>query len=181
MLVAPGGLNFVNPTGTLSFGNGLTFGSGGVLALDLGAISSGGNYPGTGWDFVSVNGGDLSIVATTGVPFMIKLQSITSGGVAGPIGGFDPTQPYSWQFAAVSGGGTVTQFDSTKFIVGDAGFLAANNLMPGAGLFSVSLGGAGGNTALYLNFTPVPEPSTWALLLCGASAVLLPALRRRRR
>jgi threonine dehydrogenase-like Zn-dependent dehydrogenase len=35
-------------------------------------------------------------------------------------------------------------------------------------------------THLYLNFTAVPEPSTWALLVTGAGLIGLTALRRRR-
>jgi len=34
---------------------------------------------------------------------------------------------------------------------------------------------------LFINFTPVPEPSTYALLGLGLSALVLPVLRRRKR
>jgi len=33
--------------------------------------------------------------------------------------------------------------------------------------------------SLFLDFTPVPEPSTWALMGAGLLAVAAPALRRR--
>jgi hypothetical protein len=58
---------------------------------------------------------------------------------------------------------------------GEASFL--NPL--GGGSFSLTLDGE--NNALFLNFTPVPEPSTYALLSLGLIGILLTAGGWRRR
>jgi hypothetical protein len=50
-----------------------------------------------------------------------------------------------------------------------------------SGTFSLSVTEfAGGSAGLFLNFTPVPEPSTWALLIAGLGAIGFVSLRRHR-
>jgi hypothetical protein len=67
---------------------------------------------------------------------------------------------------------SITGFDAAKFAI-DAGLFSN---APDSSLFSLAQSG----NSLVLNFTPVPEPSTWALMLTGLSVVALRAFRRRR-
>jgi autotransporter-associated beta strand protein len=187
-----GGSGTFAPGGSLGIGNGtvLTPGNGTIGTLTFGTVGtptnltwdSGGalkmgfqnpNGPaGSGTDLIYVNG-TLTINSTSIAPFTVSLWTLDPAGNQGvPMAGFNPGQSYNWQIAGASGG--ILNFDSTKLIFDTSNFM--NSL--GGGNLSFSL--SGDNTALFLNFTPVPEPSTWALLLCGAGAVLLPALRRRK-
>ncbi len=172
-------------TGTLlTPGNGnistLTFGTAAAptnLTWDLGgAFKMGFQNPngpaGSGTDLIYVNG-TLTISSTSVAPFTVSLWTLDPMGNQGvPMAGFNSSQSYNWQVAGASGG--ILNFDPTKLSLDTSNFV--NGLDGGS--FSFSLGG--GNTALYLNFTPVPEPSTWALMIAGAGAVLFPVFRRRR-
>lgn len=162
-ILSPGGLNTV---GTLRFNTDLTFASGGVFEFDVRAPTS--SSP--GWDSVYISGGTLRLNATAASPFTINLYTLGNDGTPGLFNGFDPTQSYSWQFATAS---SVVGFTSNQFSFETSGFL--NNTANGS--FFVSQSG----NALLINFTPVPEPSTYALLLVGLGLVGVLELRRRRR
>lgn len=161
-ILSPGGLNTV---GTLRFNTDLTFASGGVFEFDVRAPTS--SSP--GWDSVYISGGTLRLNATAASPFTINLYTLGNDGTPGLFNGFDPTQSYSWQFATAS---SVVGFTSNQFSFETSGFL--NNTANGS--FFVSQSG----NALLINFTPVPEPSTYALLLVGLGLVGVLELRRRR-
>ena len=169
--------------GYLNFANGLTLASGGTYAWNI-ANAGGVNGPakdGIVWDQINVVSGNLKITATSAAPFSLNLATTDLNGNNVPLPTFDYTIGHSWAIAVVSAG---TIVDSSNTTINPAGFDPAifsitttgfqNSL--GVGSFFMSLNG----NSLMLNFTPVPEPSTWALLLCGAGAVLLPALRRRK-
>jgi autotransporter-associated beta strand protein len=156
--------------GTLTFAGGtsLTFGPGGGLIF---ALADASGTAGTGYGTVNVAGsGTLTITALPTNPFLIDIASF--GPLAnepGPASNFVATNAYSWTLlsaASISG-----------FSAGDFTFNTSNlQNSIGSGSFFVSQSG----DDLVLNFTPVPEPSTWALMASGLCA-LGAAVRRRRR
>ena len=160
--------------GTLNFANGLTLAHGGTYAWNI-AYAGGANGPtgnGIVWDQVEILSGNLNITADSESPFYIRLSTTDLTGASLALPTFDNTIGHSWAIISV-GDGSINGFNPAAFTIDTSGFL--NSL--GTGQFDISQSGSN----LMLNFMPVPEPSTWALLLCGAGAVLFPALKRRRR
>lgn len=116
--------------------------------------------------------GNLTINATTG-GFGLNLLSFDATGAQNNAANFNIYAPYSWVIATT--GGTIQNFSATDFTIGTAGF--ENGLIP-AGNFNLTVNG--GNNQLILNFTPVPEPSTYVLVALGAGIIGLAAHRRHR-
>jgi autotransporter-associated beta strand protein len=154
----------------------LNFTSGATLILD-----SGGTYhwklmdaqnPNGGWDSISV-AGNVDVAATAVAPFNFTIESVSADGSNGEPANFDVHSSYSWTLLTAT---SITGFDSTKFSLDAAAFLIPNR----TGTFSIDMNGAG--TSLILNYTAaaIPEPSTWALLITGISALGVSAFRRRR-
>ncbi|HET7536225.1 MAG TPA: autotransporter-associated beta strand repeat-containing protein [Candidatus Didemnitutus sp.] len=166
--LAPGLNGF--PIMTLTFGGGLTFAGAGQLKLD---IQSAAGAAGVGYDNLASTAG-LTITSTTASPFKISLTSLDLSGAPGNVSDFSSASSYAWVFASSPG---ITGFAANKFLIDSTGFTNALN----GGVFTITQGTSGGVPALFLNFTPVPEPSTYALLAVGLGSVLLPVLRRRRR
>ncbi|MDD3179747.1 MAG: autotransporter-associated beta strand repeat-containing protein [Opitutaceae bacterium] len=167
LFLAPGGGN-PNPAGILNFGaNGLTLADGGTYNWQLQSVSS---YEGVGWDMIHTTG---AITLPSSGQFTLKLISIAPEGTNGVISDFNSYQPYSWAVA------TAASFSGSTGNISINTSLFQNPL--NGGFFSLSLGTFNSSPALLLNFTPVPEPSTYALILLGLGVVLLPMLRRRRR
>ncbi|NBR10182.1 MAG: PEP-CTERM sorting domain-containing protein, partial [Opitutaceae bacterium] len=152
--------------GQLQVGNGTTFASGGHYVFE---INNTAGAPGTNWDLLSISGG-LTISATVSTPFVLDLVSLNAGNTNGLLANFDPTLAYSWKFVTTTTG--ITGFSAGAFQYNASNF--SNSL--DIGHFYVSQAG----NDLYLNFTPVPEPTTWVLLSLGLSSVLL-SLRRKSR
>ena len=152
--------------GQLQVGDGTTFASGGRYVFE---INSTVGTPGTNWDLLSISGG-LTISATVSTPFVLDLVSLTAGNASGALANFNSANDYSWKFVTTTTG--ITGFSAGAFQYNASNF--ANNL--NIGHFYVSQTG----NDLYLNFTPVPEPTTWVLLSLGLSSVLL-SLRRKSR
>ena len=159
-IISPG-----SSVGTLTFTTGLTLTSGGAYDFEIQDATGG---PGVGWDFVQVNG-PLTFTATVGSPFTLNLISLNSGGASGNPANFSSGNAYSWTILSAT---SLVGFNPAAVTLSTAGFTSALN----GGTFSLA---SSGNNIL-LNFTPVPEPSTWALMLAGFGVVGLRALRRRK-
>jgi len=165
--VSPGNAISGQYVSTLSFGTPVTFGTGGIYGFNV-ATASG--TAGVDYSTLSVTGA-LTLSATVGSPFTIMLSSIDPGTGSPGLANFNSTQPYAWTLVTATSIAGV--FNSSDFTVNTTSFQNAL----GGGMFLV---GESGNT-LILDFTPVPEPSTWMLLAAGlATAVAGLRLRRRR-
>ncbi len=88
---------------------------------------------GEGWSLFAVEG-DLTVTASTGDPFTLRLVSLSTDGEAGPCAAFTNTQSYAWQI--VSCAGDVVSFtpsavcvDASAFAnpVGEGGFTVAQD------------------------------------------------------
>jgi fibronectin-binding autotransporter adhesin len=185
--------DFVNESGGLLSGSGSISG---LLSLDGGSELAPGNSPGTlaagssifgggaaydfeindaaglagidsGWDLLDL-GSTLTISASSGNEFTLKLTSMTLANAAGDAANFDNTQSYSWAFVTAPGG--ITGFSPDAFILDDSGF--SNDL--GGGTLAI---GQVGNS-LVVSFVSVPEPTTLAMALVGVVGTLLYGRRR---
>jgi autotransporter-associated beta strand protein len=150
----------------LTFSGGLTFESGGAIQFDLYDATG---TAGVGYSLITVPSG-LSFSASPET-LTFNLNSVTSSGSPANAINFNPSSSYSWMFATSSS--TITGFNASDFNIVTSGFSNST----GGGMFSLSE--VGDN--LYLNFTPVPEPSTWSLMGAGLVALLVPSAMRRRR
>ena len=164
--VAPGVTGAAGGIGTLTMGV-TTLGSA-TLALQMTNASAG---AGVGWDLLQTT--SLTLPGD-GEVFTIDLSSVLGDGSAGPAVGFDPAAAASWRIIGATG--ISGSFLANRFSVTTGGF--ANSL--GGGSFAVSDSGSDG-TGLYLTFTPVPEPSTIALVGIGGVLAGWRMRNRRRR
>jgi autotransporter-associated beta strand protein len=163
--VLPGNQYGGQNVAALSFGTPVTFGAGGIYGFSL-ATASGS----AGIDYSTINvTGALTISANPSSPFTISVISINPGSGGPGLANFNSSQPYTWTLVTA---GSIAAFSAADFTVSTTDFQNAI----GGGVFGV---GEVGNT-LTLNFTPVPEPSTWMLLSAGLAAAGA-SLRRRRR
>ncbi|MFI5357792.1 MAG: PEPxxWA-CTERM sorting domain-containing protein, partial [Opitutales bacterium] len=183
---APTSVNGVSG-GTLVFGSnrmvypGIPGGSFQPAQLTLAsnvAFACGGQYIWTLMDASRSDGfsslliqGNLDVTAKEG-GFGFILQSVDATGASGLPTGFDPSLTYSWTILTTTG--SITGFDPTKFSLDTTGF--DYGTLPG-NLFTLSLDASSQN--ILLNYSAVPEPSTWALLILGLGAIGFAAHRRR--
>jgi PEP-CTERM motif len=152
--------------GTLTISINTAFANGGTFDLKV-------QNPTTpdGHGLLAVGGSlDLTSLSTSG--FMIELTSLDANGLKG---GFANTitwgSTYSIPFVQVAG--VINGFNPTNFAF-DATHFQGGAIPTSA--FSVTAD----STHLYLNFTAVPEPSTYALMALGLGLAAIPTLRRRR-
>lgn len=151
--IVPGKLTLA---GNANFTNGGTF-VWGLQDASLGAAGS------TTLDISGV----LSLTATA-TPFTFRLQTFDATGNQGAASNFDLNSAYTWTLASASGG--ISGLSTFNYTIDSTGF--ANNTA--LGYFSLLQSG----NSLLLNFTPVPEPSTYALCALGLGSVWF--IRRRR-
>lgn len=169
----------VSAGGTLAPGNSPgALGVGGLTLADGGEynwqVSDAAGAAGTGYDTINATGA-LNLAGLTTGGFDINLWSLSSTApdTNGNATGFNNGAAATWTLVATNS--TISNFSPSLFDV----VVGADN---GTGGFSNSLGGGSFSTALspdgtdlLLTFTPVPEPTSIALLAFGALF-----LRRRR-
>jgi hypothetical protein len=102
---------------------------------------------------------------------MITFDLLSVNASANPAAAinFNPAMSYIWKFAA--SGSAITGFSASQFNLVTKGF--SNSTAGG----TFSLTEVGNN--LFLDFTPVPEPATCALLLAGVALIGVVARRQR--
>lgn len=160
-VISPG-----NSTGTLTAEN-VWWESGGAYVWEINDATgtSGGD---AGWDWLNINGG-LSLIGIDGeYPFLITVRSL-DGDTEGDAANFDPLQSYSWIIATAQCG--IIGFSPERFVIEASGFSNA----PDWRRFSITSDGAN----LILNYSPVPEPATWGVMI-ALGLLGVAALRRRR-
>lgn len=150
----------------LTFTNGLTLASGGAIHFDIYDATG---SAGTGYSLVTASGG-LNLTASANTLTFNIVSTDNLGNAANAIN-FNSGNAYSWKFMT-SPTFAITGFNPGQFNIITSGFLNAT----GGGAFSVT----GTANDLFLNFTPVPEPSTWALMGAGIFAFVPFALRRQK-
>jgi autotransporter-associated beta strand protein len=162
-----------NSPGTTPFVGNHTWAGLGTLVWEINDAT--GNF-GVEMDLITVSA-LLDITATTGSKFNIDIVGLDAGNAVGVVPGFNNLFDYAWLIA--DAGSTVSSFDADKFNLLTSNFTANNPL--GGGTFGIVRGDApgigGDDTQLFLTFTPVPEPSSLALLALGLISLNL--FRRR--
>jgi fibronectin-binding autotransporter adhesin len=151
--------------GTLTVAVNTEFANNGKFQLDIQDPSNT-----EGYGHLNITG-DLSLTAISATPFTIKLNSLDA---AGNQGGFANTIVWgnSYSLPFVTATSITGVFSAANFAVDPTNF--QGGLVP-VSAFSVSEIG----NSLYLNFTVVPEPSTWALMVTGLGLLGLRIWRRR--
>ncbi|MEZ5414924.1 MAG: PEP-CTERM sorting domain-containing protein [Opitutaceae bacterium] len=163
-------------TGSIQFHH-LELDAGGIYEFDIQSPDFG-DY--VGRDTISVfnpNSSEQTLVinADSSHPFIIRVYSVDEAGERGFLSGIDPDHGmYSWtliSFDELLIPSTSNMFDPSLFSLELDGFSADFT-----GDFNIALDGQ----HIVLQFTPVPEPSTYAMMALGLGIVAWSIHRRRR-
>ncbi|MBA3848548.1 MAG: hypothetical protein C0502_00950 [Opitutus sp.] len=155
----------------------LTLASGGVFEWD---IIDADNSAQAGHDKILVSlPTTLTVSSTPESPFLIRPVSLNSAGVDGILGGLTPGVTYSWTLISYQSIAGVTQSINPANIALDP-TLSSYWQTSISGTLSLEFTNLSGSGELLLNFTAVPEPSTYALFGLGLGLAGLAAWRRRR-
>ena len=156
-----------NSPGQLNAGN-TQFLSGGAYKFELNSDGTGSAV--TNWDRLAITGNlDLSSL-TAGSPFILKLQTQTGSNADGLLDSWNPDVDHTWAGIVTTTTGLTGTFAANEFLVNTSAFQNTIN-----GTFSVALNG----NNLDLQYSAVPEPSTWAMVLSGFGALALVQRARR--
>jgi autotransporter-associated beta strand protein len=171
LVVAPSGSSGNGP-GNLTFSgspNGLTLNSGDAIHFD---IYNATGAPGVGYSLISdTSPGGLTLSASPNTITFNIVSTDASGNPTNAIN-FNPATSYFWTFATSTN--PINGFNANQFnLISSGTFLNST----AGGTFSVVESG----NNLMLDFTPVPEPSTWALMGAGFLAMATFEVRRRQR
>ena len=160
--ISPGNASGPQRISTLRTGNQIWQGGSGMTW----EINDATGTAGSGWDSIAITGG-LTLNAIAGNQFTIDLFSL-SGNSPGNAANFNPVIGYQWTILTTTTG--ISGFDTAAFNINTSGF---SNSFTGTFLIELVNGGNG------LAITYVPEPSTIALGIIGAAAMVGLSFRRR--
>jgi len=152
--------------GNLTFTNPLTLTTGGTINF---SIYDANGAAGTGYSLITANGGAIFSASPGTIGF--NLFSVNSSGGSAAALNFNPSNSYSWTVINANGG-SLSGFTANQFNLNTSGFTNGT----GGGSFTFTQVG----NSLDLNFTPVPEPSTWILMGAGILTLGFVAIRYRR-
>lgn len=153
VLGAQAGLSPGQSPGTMTFASDLTLAGASFLDFE---IQDPTGVAGAGYDTLVV-GGTLFVTANPGTPFVINIMSLDAGNSVGQLQLSNPNASYSLLVVSAN---AISGFAPENFTLNTANF--STNW---GNEFSFSLVQSGNQ--LLLNFSPVPEPSTYALLGLG--------------
>ena len=145
--------------------------AGGNYEWEINRLADEGGVAGNsiGWDLWHT--GQLSVGATAMNPFRIVLATLDEFGDPAAIIGWNPYESHEWPIAAADNAGGVFSESVLSRLTIDATQFGENNDLAG-GYFALRAGGE--RAELLLEFTAVPEPSTFVMgLMAGVSVLVL--------
>ena len=164
-----------NSPGIQTFTNGLTYNGGAQFIWELAANTVNPDDRGESFDGVNITGGNLSF----GGPVTMTLNFSTGVTWSNNLWSTDYLGASGWLVYSLTGGGNITNFTNLSLANIDWIDSQSNVLSTARSGASFSLYQDGND--IYLNYTAVPEPSTYALLVLSAAGLAAHVVRRRRR